>query len=115
MNEKAKFGELTSETLTVGDIVEWSTWNGAREEWDIRYGIITDIKNEIKGGRLVSVSSVVPFSGPKTEVEFFTLSLRPISQAKREKITPEVNSWSTGNYLQYICFVGLKKDDFLDD
>jgi len=92
MNEKENFGYLASEDLTIGDIVEWSAWNKDKEGWDVKYGIITDIKNEIKGGRLVSVSSVVPLNGPKTEVEFFTLSLRPISQAKREKITPEVKS-----------------------
>jgi len=92
MNEKAKFGELTSETLTVGDIVEWSAWNSDREEWDIRYGIIADLKNEIKGGRMVSVSSVVPLNGPKTEVEFFTLSLRAVSQPNRQKITDEIKS-----------------------
>jgi len=92
MNEKEKFGELTAEGLDVGDIVEWSAWNGLKEEWDVRYGMITEIKNEIKGGRLVSVSSVVPLNGSKLEVEFFTLSLRPVSQPNREKIKHEIKS-----------------------
>jgi len=92
MNEKKKFGELAAEGLGVGDIVEWSAWNGAEAEWDVKYGIITAIKNEIKGGRLVSVSSVVPLNGPKLEVEFFTLSLRPVSQPNREKINHEIKS-----------------------
>ena len=90
MNEKQKFGEIAAEDISVGDIVEWSSWNSEEEKWDTKYGIITEVKNEIKGGRLVSVSTVVPLNGPKTEVEFFTLSLRPLSQSKREKIEHEI-------------------------
>ena len=79
--------------LGVGDIVEWSAWNGAdrRLGHQIWYNYRA-IKNEIKGGRLVSVSSVVPLNGPKLEVEFFTLSLRPVSQSNREKINHEIKS-----------------------
>ena len=55
MNEKEKFGELASQALNIGDIVEWSSWNFEFNNWDAKYGIITEIKNEIKGGRLVSV------------------------------------------------------------
>ena len=92
MNEKKKFGELAAESLDVGDIVEWASWNLDSETWDIKYGIITEVKNEIKGGRLVSVSKVVPLNGPKEEAEFFTLSLRPVSQTKRDKIQNEIKS-----------------------
>ena len=87
-----KFGELLARELSIGDIVEWSAWNGAEAERDVIYGIITAIKNEIKGGRLVSVTSVVPLNGPKLEVEFFTLSLRPVSQSNREKINHDIKS-----------------------
>jgi hypothetical protein len=92
MNEKEKFGELAAEALNIGDIVEWSSWNFEFDDWDIKYGIITEIKNEIKGGRLISVSKVAPLSGSKAEMEFFTLGLKPISHSKREKLQNEFNS-----------------------
>jgi hypothetical protein len=92
MNEKEKFGEITSEALNVGDIVEWSSWNVEFSDWDVKYGIITEIKTEMKGGRLVSVSKVAPLIGNKIEVEFFTLSLRPVSQTKRDKLKNEFQS-----------------------
>jgi hypothetical protein len=92
MNEKEKFGEIASESLNVGDIVEWSSWNVEFSDWDVKYGIITEIKTEMKGGRLVSVSKVAPLIGNKTEVEFFTLSLRPVSQTKRDKLKNEFQS-----------------------
>ena len=92
MNEEMKFGELTSEELNIGDIVEWSNWNDSNSNWDVKYGIITDVTNEIKAGRLVSVSRVIPINGPKTEMEFFTLSLKVVSHSKREELENEVQS-----------------------
>jgi len=80
MKKKLDFGELTSNEFNIGDIVEWSNWNAAEEEWDLNYGIVTSLKNEIKDNRLVSVSKVVPLSDPLTEIDFFTLSLRLISK-----------------------------------
>ena len=115
MNEKQKFGELTSETLNVGDIVEWSSWNFSGDDWDVKYGIITEITNEIKGGRLISVSKVVPLNGGTTEVEFFTLSLRAVSQSKRDKLKNEIQSWLywvSDNYLECIWRTIEKKDAF---
>jgi len=90
MNEDKKFGELTASGIEVGDIVEWSNWNEEIHDWSVKYGIITGITNDIKAGRLVSVSKVVPLNGPRAEVEFFTLSLRVVSHAKREELQSEV-------------------------
>jgi hypothetical protein len=93
MNEGLKFGELMAKELSIGDIVEWSKWNEEKNDWDINYGMITDIKNEIKSNRLVSVSKVLPFQGSnKSEIEFFTLSLRLISASKREELSNEIKS-----------------------
>ena len=69
---------------------EWSNWNEEIHDWSVKYGIITGITNDIKAGRLVSVSKVVPLNGPRAEVEFFTLSLRVVSHAKREELQSEV-------------------------
>ena len=48
MNEKNIFGDLTAKTFDIGDIVEWSTWNRDDDDWNSHYGIVIDIKNEIK-------------------------------------------------------------------
>ena len=81
MKKKPDFGELSSNEFNVGDIVEWSIWNAVEDEWSLKYGVVTDLKNEIRGNRLVSVSKVVPLNEPSTEIEFFTLSLRLISRS----------------------------------
>jgi len=80
MKKKPDFGEISSDEFNIGNIVEWSIWNGAEEEWNLKYGVVTDLKNEIRGNRLVSVSKVVPLNEPSVEIEFFTLSLRLISR-----------------------------------
>jgi hypothetical protein len=80
MDEQPPFGEIAAAELQVGDIVEWSTWNGEIEDWQPHYGLITEIKNEIKGTRMVSVSIVTPLSGDSVEMEFFTPSLKLISR-----------------------------------
>ena len=92
MNEEMKFGELTSQELNIGDIVEWSNWNDVNNNWDVKYGIITDVTNEIKAGRFVSVSKVIPINGPNAEMEFFTLSLKVVSHSKREELENEAQS-----------------------
>lgn len=80
MDEKPSFGELSAEELKIGDIVEWSKWLQEINDWEAHYGIIMEIKNEIKGNRMVSISVVVPLAGTKTEMEFFTPSLKLISR-----------------------------------
>ena len=80
IKKKPDFGELTSSEFNVGDIVEWSIWNAAEDEWNLKYGVVSSIKNEIRGNRLVSGSKVIPLNDPSAEIDFFTLSLRLISQ-----------------------------------
>lgn len=89
MNEKPIFGENYATNLEVGDIVEWSKWNTEKNGWDMHYGIIIKVKNEIKSNRLVSISRVIPLSDSNRELEFFTLSLRLVSPSKREQIKNE--------------------------
>ena len=79
--KKSEFGEMSSKEFNIGDIVEWSIWNTIQEEWSLKYGIVSDIKNEIRGNRLVSVSKVIPLNESSTEIEFFTLSLRLVSHS----------------------------------
>ena len=82
MDEKLSFGEIAAKELKTGDIVEWSTWNQEFNDWESHYGVIMEIKNEIKGNRMISVSIVAPLSGAPPEIEFFTPSLRLVSPAK---------------------------------
>ena len=85
MDEQPSFGEIAAADLQVGDIVEWSTWNEEIDEWQPHYGLITEIKNEIKGARMVSVSIVTPLAANATEMEFFTPSLKLISRGIEAK------------------------------
>jgi len=84
MDKKDAFGDLHSKDFKVGDIVEWSTWNDGRQEWDYNYGMITDIKNELRSDRLVSISKVLPINSPSAEIEHFTMSLRLVSKINNE-------------------------------
>ena len=87
MNEKEKFGELIAKSFDIGDIVEWSTWNREVDDWDSHYGIVIDIKNEIRSGRLVSISTVKPVNDNFSEIDFFTASLKLVSKSNSaEKI-----------------------------
>ena len=80
MDKKEAFGELHAGTFSVGDIVEWSSWDSYSEQWVQNYGVITETKNELRHNRLVSVSKVLPVNS-NTEVEHFTLSLRLVSKS----------------------------------
>lgn len=83
MDKKSKFGELHKNMFSVGDIVEWSIWNEEIQEWSQNYGVITDIKNEFRSNRLVSISKVLPMNG-NSEIEHFTMSLRLVSKTNKE-------------------------------
>jgi hypothetical protein len=91
MNKKDKFGELTSKIFDIGDIVEWSTWNRDLEGWDSHYGIVIEIKNEIKSGRLVSISTVKPVNDTSLEIDFFTASLKLVSKSTSEEKPNDVD------------------------
>ena len=92
MIEDLKFGELTAKQLSIGDIVEWSKWNSKKNAWDMNYGIIISIRNEIKSNRLISVSKVLPLANANQELEFFTLSLKLVSPSKKEKFVNEIKN-----------------------
>jgi len=79
MAKKNAFGETHSKEFDIGDIVEWSRWNPTNEEWQLHYGILLTIKNEIRSNRLVSISKVMPLHSPTIELEFFTMSLKLVS------------------------------------
>ena len=91
MVEKNTFGELIAETFDIGDIVEWSTWNRQINDWDYHYGIVIDIKNEIRSGRLVSISTVKPVNDNSQEIDFFTASLKLISKSNSEELPNDVS------------------------
>ena len=91
INDKI-FGETSAKDLSVGDIVEWSRWNSKETSWDMNYGIITSISNEIRSNRLVSICRVMPLNDTTHELEFFTLSLRLISPTDREKYTNDIKN-----------------------
>jgi len=81
MNEKDNFGDLTAKIFDVGDIVEWSTWDRDINDWQSHYGIVIEIKNEIRSGRLVSISTVKPVNDTSNEIDFFTASLKLVSKS----------------------------------
>ena len=90
MNKKDTFGELTAKIFDIGDIVEWSTWNRDINGWDSHYGIVIEIKNEIRSGRLVSISTVKPVNDTTLEIDFFTASLKLVSKSNPEELTNDV-------------------------
>ncbi len=92
MDEKNIFGETGSSSLSIGDIVEWSRWNPTKSDWDMNYGIITNIDNEIRSNRLVSICKVLPLNEPSNEMEFFTLSLRLISSGDKREYMHDIKN-----------------------
>jgi len=80
MSSEDSFGGIASKSFSIGDIVEWSTWNDTKQDWEHNYGIITDIRNELRHNRLVSITTVAPLQGSKKEIEHFSLSLRLVSK-----------------------------------
>ena len=91
MDEKDIFGQLSANTFDIGDIVEWSTWNRDINNWDSHYGIVIDIKNEIKSSRLVSISTVKPVNDNSLEIDFFTASLKLISKSNKGNDSNDVD------------------------
>jgi hypothetical protein len=87
MDEKDKFGELSAKIFDIGDIVEWATWNPEIDDWNSHYGLVIDIKNEIRSGRLVSISTVKPLIDNTSEIDFFTASLKLVSKTNPSENT----------------------------
>jgi len=86
MSNDDSFGGIVSKSFSIGDIVEWSTWDDIKEDWEHNYGIITDVKNEIRHNRLVSITTVAPLQGSKKEMEHFSLSLRLVSKTGENNV-----------------------------
>mgnify|MGYP003113477201 CR=1 FL=1 len=78
LDNKPGFGEVASLDFEIGDIVEWRIWDNPTECWVSNYGVLLEIKNEIRSDRVVSISRVMPLNEPHLELEFFTLSLKPV-------------------------------------
>ena len=87
MEKELNFGELAAQELMAGDIVEWQTWDSDNSLWVSNYGIIIEIRNEIKSNRMISASKVMPLSGLKVELEFFTMSLKLVSRSDKNELT----------------------------
>jgi hypothetical protein len=85
MDEKESFGQISSDDFEIGNIVEWSVWDTQAEVWKPQYGMLMDVKNEIRQNRLVSIAKVMPLQGPKAELEFFAMSLRIVSKTPKKK------------------------------
>jgi hypothetical protein len=81
MEEKKPYGEISSDSLAPGDIVEWRRWDSVGENWTSNYGVVIDTKNKFMSNRLVSISTVLPIDGTDGEIELFSLSLRLVSRA----------------------------------
>jgi hypothetical protein len=79
MANNDSFGELASKDFVVGDIVQWSKWNTEKNCFEPHYGVLLEIKNQLKSNRVVSISKVMPLNNSQIEIEFFTLSLEPVS------------------------------------
>ena len=86
MLRKESFGEILARSLNIGDLVEWSRWNSEEGEWEAHYGIISQVKNEIKANRMVSISKVIPIHDQASVLEFFTVSLRLISPTREKHV-----------------------------
>ena len=85
MNEKEKFGQLTSEEFSVGDIVQWTTWDKHSEQWNTNYGVLIKLENMIKSDRMVSIATVKPLNEQFEEKELFTLNLKLVKSGEFDK------------------------------
>tara|TARA_R100001015_G_C4624298_1_gene182419 strand:+ start:995 stop:1264 length:270 start_codon:yes stop_codon:yes gene_type:complete len=89
MIEKEQFGEITAQEFSIGDIVQWTTWNTLSEQWDINYGVLIKLENMIRSNRMVSIATVKPINEQFEEKELFTLSLKLV---KPNAFDSELNS-----------------------
>ena len=81
MIEKEQFGEITAQEFSIGDIVQWTTWDKIEEIWNINYGILIKLENMIKSNRMVSIATVKPLNEQFEEKELFTLSLKLVKSS----------------------------------
>ena len=81
MIEKQQFGEITAQEFSIGDIVQWTTWDKIEEIWNINYGVLIKLENMIKSNRMVSIATVKPLNEQFEEKELFTLSLKLVKSS----------------------------------
>ena len=80
MRKKPPFGHYSARDIEIGDLIKWTKWNPEREDWDEILGVVIDMEDTIRSGRLVSITRVVSMQHPQTELEFFTMSLKLVSK-----------------------------------
>ena len=86
MEKKSNFGEITSESIKIGDIVAWSKWNQGESEWSQLLGVVLEVKNTILSNRMVCVTLVMPLKEPKIPIELFTFSLKLVSSVDQKEV-----------------------------
>lgn len=77
------FGNIAAKDIDPGDLVQWTKWDEFKKDYDEKFGIVVSINEEIRGNRMVSVARVVPFINPRTELDFFTMSLKLVSKGSK--------------------------------
>lgn len=87
MKQEIEFGHSSADILNVGDIVSWSKYCSDANDWVEHFGILVSIENQVRAERLVSVSRVIPLDNSAQELEFFTITLRLVSQTSKENKT----------------------------
>ena len=65
--------------FSIGDIIKWRRYCSIKDDWDVNYGIITTINDEIRFNRIISICKVVPLKDLTSEIEFFTFGLKLVS------------------------------------
>ena len=83
MEKKEAFGNLTAKYIDPGDLVQWSKWDDMTKNYDEKIGIVISVSEQVKGNRMVSIARVVPVLDPRTELNFFTMSLKLVSKGSK--------------------------------
>ena len=86
------FGEISGKRIRIGDLVEWSSWNSDKDNWDKSYGIVLKIKNVIRSNRLITIARVASLSNDSQELEFFTMGLRLVSSSKNRNLNVKIDN-----------------------
>jgi hypothetical protein len=85
IGENVNFGQISAEALKIGDMVSWAKWECGKKEWIEQFGVILDIKNELKSNRMVCISVVLPLKNSNKPIELFTFSLKLISSGHHKE------------------------------
>ena len=80
MGKKPSFGHYSAQDIEIGDLVKWTKWNAERSDWDELRGVVLDTEEQIRSGRLISITRVASMQHSQIELEFFTMSLKLVSK-----------------------------------